>query len=177
MNIFALELFDDEGDHCTFYTVRWVDDELSETEKFFSNASQDVALTEPLQELTYFLFDKIADQEGAHESFFRFENYAQALPPSGRHVINKYTMEAITINYQHFPLRLYCLRISDQLAVLFNGGEKTSQTAQGGNTAGAFRGANNFARRITEAIRDKEINITPNGRNFSFWKPNTEITL
>jgi hypothetical protein len=177
VNIFALELFDDEGGACTFYTVRWLEDELSETEKFFANASQNSELLEKLEELTTFLLDKIADQVGAREFFFRSENYAQALPPSGKHVINPNTAQAITINYSNFPLRLYCLRISDQLVVLFNGGEKTSQTAQGGNTAGAFREANNFAKRIVEAIKDKEITITSNGRELSFWMPNTEITL
>jgi hypothetical protein len=35
MNTFALEIFDDQGQVCTFYTVRWEDAILSETDKFF----------------------------------------------------------------------------------------------------------------------------------------------
>ena len=56
---------------------------------------------------------------GALKVFFRFENAAQAIPPCGT-----YKVEDIYINYANFPLRLYCLRISETLVVLFNGGEK-----------------------------------------------------
>jgi len=35
VNIFALEVWDDEASKCTFYTVRWQDAEENETDKFF----------------------------------------------------------------------------------------------------------------------------------------------
>ena len=38
MNTFALEIFDDQGQVCTFFTVRWEDATLSETDKFFKNS-------------------------------------------------------------------------------------------------------------------------------------------
>ncbi len=86
------------------------------------------------------------------EDFFRFENEAQALPPAG-----KYRVGEMTINYGNFSLRLYCLRISDKLVVLFNGAEKTSGTAQGGKTNMVFTEANQFAKQITDALNNKEI--------------------
>jgi len=41
MNIFALEVFDDEGEQCTFYTVRWDESSISETDKFFEKYESD----------------------------------------------------------------------------------------------------------------------------------------
>ena len=43
MNAFALEIFNDEGNACTFYTVRWENAEISETDKFFVKFRNDVA--------------------------------------------------------------------------------------------------------------------------------------
>jgi len=133
LNTFALEIFDDQGQVCTFYTVRWVDEELSETDKFFVKYENHSTFQRPLQELAKFITKKIGDEMGALEDFFRFVNAAQALPPSGT-----YKVEDIYIDYGNFPLRLYCLRISETLVVLFNGGEKTANTAHGGKTSMAF---------------------------------------
>ena len=36
MNNFILELWDDEGIECTFYSVRWEDSIENETDKFFN---------------------------------------------------------------------------------------------------------------------------------------------
>lgn len=91
---------------------------------------------------------------GALEDFFRFENAAQALPPSGT-----YQVEDLYINFGNFPLRLYCLRISETLVVLFNGGEKTADTAQRGKTSMAFQEANIFAKRILDALIKKTFTL------------------
>lgn len=155
-----------------FYTVRWVDEELSETDKFFVKYENHSTFQRPLQELAKFISKKIGDEMGALEDFFRFENAAQALPPSGT-----YKVEDIYIDYGNFPLRLYCLRISETLVVLFNGGEKTANTAQGGKTSMAFRDANLFAKRIMDALISKEIYITPIRREFRYYNGSDEIIL
>ena len=80
MNTFALEIFDDQGQVCTFYTVRWEDATLSETDKFFQKFRYDEQLKNSLRELASFLEVVIGDEHGALEYFFRFENAAQALP-------------------------------------------------------------------------------------------------
>jgi hypothetical protein len=172
VNIFALEKFDDQGSRCTFYTVRWEEEEWSETDKFFNKYESDTNFGRPIQELAVFLTKKIGNDVGALEDFFRFENTAQALPPSGKHKVGE-----ITINYGNFPLRLYCLRISESMVVLFSGGEKTAQNAQGGKTSMAFHEANQFAKRILEAIRQDEIYITPNEREFKNFDGSEEIYL
>lgn len=172
MNIFALEKFDDQGSRCTFYTVRWTEVEWSETDKFFNKYDSDINFERPIQELAVFLTKKIGNEVGALEDFFRFENTAQALPPSGKHKVGE-----ITLNYGNFPLRLYCLRISDGLVVLFSGAEKTAKNAQGGKTSMAFHEANQFAKRILEALKQKEIYIAPNDREFKNSNGSGEIYL
>lgn len=172
MNTFVLEIFDDQGQQCTFYTVRREDAELSETDKFFMKYENDSRFKRPMQELATFISRKIGDEFGALEEFFRFENAAQALPPSGT-----FKVDGIYINYGKFPLRLYCLRISENLVVLFNGGEKTANTAQGGKTSMAFHEANIFAKRILEALINKEMYISANQREFKDCAGNDIIII
>jgi hypothetical protein len=172
VNIFVLEKFDDRGSCCTFYTVRWEEATLSETDQFFDKYENVANFERPIQELAIFLTKKIGNETGALMDFFRFENTAQALPPSGKHKVDQ-----ITINYGEFPLRLYCLRISDRLVVLFNGGEKTSDTAQKGKTSMVFVEANQFAKQILEALRIKDIYITADGREFRNFDDSEDIIL
>lgn len=172
MNIFALEKFDDQGSRCTFYTVRMETETLSETDTFFEKYDSDATFERPIQELAVFLTKKIGNDVGALEDFFRFENSAHALPPSG-----KFKVGEVSINYGNFPLRLYCLRISDSLVVLFNGGEKTAKNAQGGKTSMFFHDANHYAKRILEALQQKEIYITFNEREFRNFDDSEEIYL
>ncbi len=172
MNTFALEIFDDQGQVCSFYTVRWEGAALSETDKFFVKYENDSTFQRPLQELAKFISNKIGDEMGALEDFFRFENAAQALPPSGT-----YKVEDLYINFGNFPLRLYCLRISETLVVLFNGGEKTAYTAQGGKTSMAFQEANIFAKRILNALINKDIYITADQRAFRYYNGSDEIII
>lgn len=172
MNNFVLELFDDQGQVCTFYTVRWEVATMSETDKFFLKYENDIKFERPLQELAKFISNKIGNELGALDYFFRFENTAQALPPSGT-----YTVDDFLIHFSHFPLRLYCLRISDTLVVLFNGAEKTANSAQGGKTGMVFQEANMFANRILEALRDKHIYITADQRAFKSFDGSDDILI
>lgn len=169
MNTFVLEIFDDQGKVCTFYTVRWEDALHTETDKFFIKYENHNTLQQPLQELAIFMAKKMGDEMGALEDFFRFENAAHAIPPSGT-----YRVEDVYINYGNFPLRLYCLRISESLVVLFNGGEKTAITAQAGKTSMVFQEANSFAKRIIEALNNNEIFISANNRLFTDVDGHTE---
>lgn len=157
---------------CTFYTVRWEDADLSETDKFFLKYRKVDRLKQQLQELAKLMQVAIGNQYGALDAFFRFENQAQALPPPGT-----FRLEDLTLQFSNFPLRLYCLRISETLVVLFNGGEKTAGTAQGGKTSMAFQEANHFARRIAEALREKEIFITPNKREIRYYNGSKTIII
>ncbi|MBC7412696.1 MAG: hypothetical protein H7331_09630 [Bacteroidia bacterium] len=170
--MFAIEKYDDEGLYCTFYTVRKEDAEFSETDKFLNKYKDNVKFKRSLQELFIFITNQIGNKHGALEEFFRFENNANALPPTGKHKIDE-----IYINYRNFPLRLYCLRISKNLVVLFNGAEKTSSTAQNGKTSMVFQEANSFSLAILEALKLKQIYITPNKREFVTFDNQDEIYL
>ena len=172
MNNFVLELFDDQGQVCTFYTVRWEEATMSETDKFFQKFRYDDQFKHSLRELALFLEVVIGDTYGALEHFFRFENFAQALPPTGT-----YKVQDLNINFGHFPLRLYCFRVSETLVVLFNGAEKTANTAQGGKTGMVFQEANMFANRILEALRDKHIYITADQRAFKSFDGSDDILI
>ena len=172
MNIFELQLFDDNGSECTFYTVKWDDQIVSETNKFIEKYEILPKFESSLNELFSFIVNIIGNKKGAKEIYFRFENSAQALPPSGTYQIGE-----ITIKFGNFPLRLYCLRISEKLVILFNGAEKTSQTAQDGNTSIAFREANIFAKKIVESLANGEIIITANGRNLQNYNNTIPILI
>ena len=60
MNTFVLEVWDDESAKCTFYTVRWVDAEQNETDKFFNKYDALTEWKEATQQLLSFVLDLYA---------------------------------------------------------------------------------------------------------------------
>lgn len=103
------------------------------------------------------MINEIGGKYGARDVFFRHEGQAQALPP-------RPGLREITI-IPNFPLRLYCLKLSNSCVVLFNGGEKTSATSQEGKTSMAFYEANNLANKILKAFQDKTIKLSTNQKS------------
>ncbi len=99
------------------------------------------------------MLQKIGDKYGARNHFFRFENYAHALPST------KVNFVEISEN-----LRLYCLRINEYSVVLFNGGYKDAQTAQESSIGFHFNQANILSEKINQNIKDGHIQITADGR-------------
>jgi|SRR5690554_3440374 hypothetical protein len=158
MSNFVLEIFDDESPKCQFYTVRLDGDELSETDKFLDKFNRDEHLKPYVQQLVSFIFDTIGIRNGAINDFFREERKAQALPPP----VNV-KVEEIDFGLD-FPLRLYCLRLSDSCVILFNGGEKTSQRAEDGKTSMAFYEANQYAEKILNLFNSKIIRLNSEQR-------------
>lgn len=157
MNIFALEIWDDESSKCTFYTVRIEESRKTETDKFFGKYNAIPELKLATQQLLSFVLDSIGEDHGAVDPLFnRLENEVVGLPNKG-----KVTLGGIEFLFPHFPLRLYALRINNRsdLVVLFNGGLKTAQTNQGskGGLQTKWLEACQFAKRIDEALYNKEI--------------------
>jgi hypothetical protein len=77
-------------------------------------------------------------------------------------------------------LRLYALRVNHRpdLVVLFNGGTKTSQTNQGSRGLHLkWIEACQFARRIEEALRNKEIIVDHKKRKIFSPNGSDEIIL
>jgi hypothetical protein len=158
VNTFGLEIWDDEAGKCTFYTVRWQDATQNETDKFFNKYDAITEFQRPAQKLLSFVLDSIGEDHGAVDMLFnRFENEVTGLPNKG-----KVRVGGIVFLYPNFPLRLYALRIHDRpdLVVLFNGGAKTTRTNQASKDLNLkWIEACQFAKRIEEALRDKEIII------------------
>lgn len=176
MNNFVLEIWDDEGAKCTFYTVRWDEADDNETDKFFAKYDAVPELKSEVQQLLSFVLDSIGDDHGAIDTLFnRFEQEVTGLPNKGKVNVN-----GIAFLYPNFPLRLYALRIKNRkdLVVLFNGGVKSAQTNQSSKDLNLkWIEACQFARRIEEALRDKEIIIDAKNRKLTAANGDNEIIL
>jgi hypothetical protein len=176
VNSFALEIWDDEGAKCTFYTVRWDEANSNETDKFFAKYNAVPELKIEVQKLLSFVLDSIGDDHGAIDILFnRFEQEVVGLPNKG-----KVNVKGIVFLYPNFPLRLYALRIKNRkdLVVLFNGGIKSAQTNQASKDLNLkWIEACQFARRIEEALRDKEIIIDAKNRKLIAANGDDEIIL
>ncbi len=171
MSNFVLEIFDDEGEECSFYTVKRLDEDISETEKFFAKYIQDERLKPYVEEIAILLSIVIGEKYGARDEYFRDERQAQALPPNPK--IKKNIVE-ISI-YPNSPLRLYCLKLSNACVVLFNGGEKTSQTAQEGKTSMSFYEANGYAEKILGAL-NSSIKLTADEKSIVDYYESDDIS-
>ena len=101
-----------EGDRCTVYTIQFLSDEESEFEKFVSKFKENAELNDDFQKIMRFLEQVL--ENGALERFFR---------PEG-----KVKDSVVALPVLRSKLRLYCLRLSDKILVLGNGGVKTSRT-------------------------------------------------
>lgn len=105
----------EEHDLVTYYTIRFLEEESSETEKFFNteynydNYEEDISIISKV-------IDKIGEK-GSLERYFRNAGSAKdnvsALP--------EYL-------YTNTELRLYAIRLSDTIVILGNGGRKTTKT-------------------------------------------------
>lgn len=174
MSTFELEIWDDESGKVTFYTVRWSDAEVSETDRFFEKHRR--IAKRATQELLSFLLDVIGTDHGAIDAFFnRHENGVFGLPPKGEIIVDE-----LKLHYPKFPLRLYALRINnrDDLVVLFNGGRKTGQTNQESPDLNLkFKEAITFGKRIEKALQEGMIIIDEQSRKLRSFDGSDVITL
>lgn len=112
----------EQNDNVSLYSICFDGDELSEYEKFLTTFKDNARLNHDFQTIILALA-KIVER-GALERFFRNE---------GRMNDN---FCALSIDSR--CLRLYCLRISDQILVVGNGGEKTTRTYQEDETLSGY---------------------------------------
>lgn len=96
----------------TMYTIQFTGEELSEYEKFVRRFKDSAELKRDYQIIIYAL-SKIANN-GALERYFR---------PEG-----KMNDNVCALPVDSGKLRLYCLRITDKILIIGNGGLKTTQT-------------------------------------------------
>lgn len=142
----------------TFYTVRFEKDlekeEMSETDKFFNKFENDTHLTRELDKMIAFL-KNLGENFGADKDFFRHERRADALPPDQK-IMKKYKLLDF-LESDEYKLRLYCMRLSDNVVILFNGGLKTDNDPEKcNNVSSHFKNAQIFAKKINEKLNDKD---------------------
>lgn len=137
----------EEAKNCTLYTIQFVSEDDSEFERFYNRFKDDVELNPDLMRIVGFL-GRIADI-GALERFSR---------PEGKMSDNVCALPVVSSK-----LRLYCLRLSDKILILGNGGMKRTRTY---NEDDELRGyvltLQKFDRLISEGVRDGSITITEN---------------
>lgn len=104
----------EQNEIISLYSICFDDNEFSEFEKFLANFKDNASLNKDFQAIIFAL-KKIYEQ-GALERMFRIEG--------------KLNDNLCALSIDSRKLRLYCLRISDQILILGNGGEKTTRTYQ-----------------------------------------------
>ncbi|MBS9525842.1 hypothetical protein KI659_17610 [Litoribacter alkaliphilus] len=131
--------------------------EVSEAEKFFGKMETFAAEEDSSRFIA--VLEEIGDYRGAKERYFRKEKAFEALPPKNKAVKELQLEEFEPVE----NWRLYCLRLSDSIVILFNGDIKTANTAQEcPNVSPFFYQAEKFTRLIDQAIQEGDIEILPN---------------
>ena len=134
-----------------YYTF-WVEGrDKSEADTFFSKFENEAELANDLTLLVAWL-SEIGNNRGAKARYFRQENSAEALPPPAR------IMSELSI--ERCDLRLYCVRLSEQVVILANGGRKTSRAVQDSpDVWPKFQFANKMAGQLLELMQAGDINL------------------
>ena len=104
----------EQNDNVSLYSICFNGSDMSEFEDFLIKFKDNSKLNKDFQTIILAL-EKIIDK-GALERFFRLEG--------------KMNDNVAALSLDSRKLRLYCLRISDQIMILGNGGVKTSRTYQ-----------------------------------------------
>lgn len=134
-----------EGDNCTIYTLQFLRDTESEFEKFISKFIDNAEYSEDYTRIAAFI-SRIA-RTGAQERYFR---------PEGR-MSDSVVALPVTVS----KLRLYCLRLSDKILILGNGGVKTSRTYdEDPSLKGYVMTLQKFDKLIKEGVRNGSVTIT-----------------
>ena len=142
------ELIQLNQDHnCTLYTIQFVTEDKGEYLRFFNRFKDDAVYNKDLAMIAKFV-ESIADR-GALERFFR---------PEG-----KMSDRVCALPITQSKLRLYCLRLSDGILILGNGGVKETRTYnENDELRGYVVNLQNFDRLIKEGVKDGTIIISEN---------------
>lgn len=140
------ELIQLNKDHnCTLYTIQFITEDKGEYIRFYNRFKDDATYNEDLARIVKFV-DSIADL-GALERFFR---------PEG-----KMSDRVCALPVVKSKLRLYCLRLSDSILILGNGGVKKTRTYdEDDELRGFVVTLQNFDKIIKEGVKDGTISIT-----------------
>lgn len=130
-----------------FYTVRLNNKSLTEFELFVDN---DFPEHKKELNILYSVIDEMRIR-GAKSFYFKPERGANALP--------KVSQEIITANKKDFGIRLYCIRLTDNVVVLLNGNVKTKHNpTECPNVQRHFDNAIKIARELDRLLNEGEVN-------------------
>lgn len=136
-----------EAKNCTLYTIQFLSENDSEFEQFYNKFKDDVEFNPDLMRIVGFI-GRIADH-GALERFFR---------PEG-----KMNDHVVALPVVPSKLRLYCLRLSDKILILGNGGvKKTKAYEDDDELSGYVLTLQNFDKLIKEGTENGTIIVTEN---------------
>lgn len=134
-----------ETDNCTIYTLQFEGKSETEFESFFNKFRDDAVYNPDLMRIVAFI-NKIAEN-GAFERLFR---------PEG-----KMSDSVVALPVISSKLRLYCLRLSDKILILGNGGVKNSRTYnEDDNLRGYVITLQNFEKLLKEGQKKGFVTIT-----------------
>lgn len=134
-----------EGSRCTLYSIQFTSEDNSEYERFYAKFIKDAKLNHDLLRIVQ-IVDKIADK-GALERFFR---------PKG-----KMKDSVVALPVLSSKLRLYCLRLSNGILILGNGGVKSSRTYEEDDSLrGYVLNLQKFEELLKEGKRNGTVTIT-----------------
>lgn len=135
------------AENCTMYSIQFLSEDESEFERFYTKFRDESVYNEDFERLLN-IIGRIADF-GAFERFFR---------PEG-----KMSDRVCALPVLKSRLRLYCLRLSDKILILGNGGVKATRTY---NEDDMLKGyvitLQNFDKLITEGVKNGSILVTEN---------------
>ncbi len=134
-----------EGDNCTIYTLQFLRDAESEFEKFVAKFINDEDYSEDYSRIAAFI-SRIA-RTGAFERYFRHEG--------------KSCDSVVALPVTSSKLRLYCLRLSDKILILGNGGVKSTRTYQEDSSLKAYViTLQKFEQLLKDGVDDGSVTIT-----------------
>ena len=137
----------EQTDNVSLYSICFDDKDISEYEAFLLKFKEDATLNEDYKKIILALEKIVA--VGAFERFFR---------PEG-----KMNDRVAALSIDSRKLRLYCLRISDQILIVGNGGVKTTRTYQENDElSGYVMDLQTFDKLLAEAQKDGSITIEKN---------------
>lgn len=137
----------EQNDNVSLYSICFNGDEQSEYEKFLAAFKDNARLNRDFQTILLALAKIV--EVGALERFFRNEG--------------RMNDDLCALSLDSRRLRLYCLRISDQILIVGNGGEKTTRTYQEDETlSGYVMDLQKFDDLLRQAQRSGAIRIENN---------------
>lgn len=137
----------EQSDKVGLYTIIFSDSDVGEFEKFLKTFKDNARYNRDFNTILLAIA-KIIDY-GALERFFR---------PEGR-----MSDDVCALSLDSRSLRLYCLRISDSVLILGNGGAKTTRTyEEDERLSGYVSDLQSFDRALSEAQRKGKVTIERN---------------